>query len=171
MRFVTHRLARLGLGLALALMVALGAALPTLADTATATATVTGGTLSETTSAAPSIAATLNGADQTKTYTLPLTATDPTGTGAGWNLTVTSTAFTTGGTTPHTLATTASSITGVTSACAQGTCTAPTNAITYPLTVPAGATAPTAVKLFNAAANTGMGQFTVTPTVSVSLPA
>jgi hypothetical protein len=30
---------------------------------------------------------------------------------------------------------------------------------------------PTAVKLFNAAANTGMGAFTVTPTISVAIPA
>ncbi|HEX5501163.1 MAG TPA: WxL domain-containing protein [Thermomicrobiales bacterium] len=171
MKGLHHRIARLGLGLGLALTIALGAALPTLADTTTATATVSGGALSETTGATPSITATLDGTDQTKTYTLPLTATDPTGTGAGWNLTITSTAFSTGGATPRTLATGASTITTASSSCAQGTCTAPTNAITYPLTVPAGATAPTAVKFFNAAANSGMGQFTVTPTVSVSLPA
>jgi hypothetical protein len=71
----------------------------------------------------------------------------------------------------HTLATTASSATGVSSACATGTCTNPTNGIGYPLAVPAGAGPPTAVKLFNAAANTGMGSFTVTPTVQVAIPA
>jgi hypothetical protein len=59
----------------------------------------------------------------------------------------------------------------VRSACAAGTCTSPTNAIGYPLSVPAGGTAPTAVKLFNSAANTGMGSFTITPTVQVSIPA
>jgi hypothetical protein len=72
----------------------------------------------------------------------------------------------------HTLSTSASSVTGVTATCASGTtCTNPTNSISYPLTVPAAGTAPTAVKLFNAAANTGMGSFTVTPTVQVSIPA
>jgi hypothetical protein len=53
---------------------------------------------------------------------------------------------------------------------AGGTCTNPTNAITYPLTVPAGATAPTAVKLFNAALNTGLGRFTITPSINVTIP-
>lgn len=41
----------------------------------------------------------------------------------------------------------------------------------YPLTVPAATTAPTAVKFFNAAANTGIGTFTITPTIRVTLPA
>jgi hypothetical protein len=142
------------------------------ATTATVTGTVAGGALSVATTAAPTFSASLAGGDSTPTYTLPLTAVDTTGTGAGWNLTITSTQFTTGGGTPHTLAATASSISGVTSACASGTCTNPTNAVTYPpLVVPAAATAPTAVKFFNAAANTGLGSFTVTPTVGVFVPA
>jgi hypothetical protein len=62
-------------------------------------------------------------------------------------------------------------MTGVTSVCAGGTCTNPTNSIGYPLGVPAGAGPPAAVKLYNAAVNTGMGSFTVTPTVQVSIPA
>jgi hypothetical protein len=99
-----------------------------------------------------------------------LTSTDTRGTGAGWNETITSTQFTTGGGTPNTLATNASSLTGVTSVCVSGTCTNPTNAITYPVAVPAAATAPTAVKFFNAAANTGMGKFTTTPTIGVFVP-
>jgi hypothetical protein len=137
----------------------------------TVTGTVTGGALSVATSAAPTFSANLASGDSTPTYTLPLTAVDTTGSGAGWNLTITSTQFTTGGATPHTLATNASTITGVTSACASGTCTNPTNAITYPVSVPAGASAPTAVKLFDAAASTGLGSFTVTPTVGVFVPA
>jgi hypothetical protein len=72
----------------------------------------------------------------------------------------------------YTLATTASSLTGVTAVCVGGsTCTNPTNAITYPVAVPAAGTAPTAVKFFNAAVNTGMGKFTITPTIAISLPA
>ena len=46
----------------------------------------------------------------------------------------------------------------------------PTNAITYPVSVPAASSPPTAVKFFNAAANTGMGVFTNTPTIGVFVP-
>lgn len=142
-----------------------------LGASATVTGTVTGGSLALTTTATPSFSVTLNGTDQTPTYTAALNASDTTGTGSGWNLTVTSTQFTTGGATPSTLATGASSITTVSSACASGTCTNPTNAIAYPVAVPAAATSPTPVKFFDAAANTGLGKFTVTPTVQVSVPA
>lgn len=127
--------------------------------------------LSVSTTAAPSFSANLNSGDQSKTYTVPLTVND-TRTGAsaglGWNTTVTSTQFLGG---IRTLATNASTITGVTSACANGgLCTTPTNAVTYPLAVPAGSTPPTAVKFYNAAATTGIGTFTLTPTLSVTVP-
>jgi hypothetical protein len=50
-------------------------------------------------------------------------------------------------------------------------CTAnPTNSVSYPVTVPAASTPPAAAKFYNAAANTGKGTFTVTPTVQVSVP-
>jgi hypothetical protein len=143
-----------------------------LAASSTVTGTVTGGTLGIATSATPSFSVTLNGTDQTASYTVPTTVTDATGSGAGWNLTVTSTQFTTGGGTPHTLATTASNVTSVADACVGGaTCTNPTNSVGYPVAVPAGSTPPAAVKYFNAALNTGEGQFTNTPTVQVSAPA
>ena len=141
------------------------------ATNVTATATVNAGTLTLTSSAAPTVSATLNGTDQTPSYTAAMTAKDETGSGSGWNLTITSTQFSTGGATPHTLSTSASTMTGVTSSCAQGTCTNPTNSVTYPVSVPAGAVAPTAVKFFNAGATTGMGDFTVSPTVTVAIPA
>ena len=136
----------------------------------TSTGTVTGSVLSAATSATPSFSANLDSGDSTQTYTVPLTVQDTRGTGAGWNLTVTSTTFTTGGGSPQTLATTASSLTGVTSSCSTGTCTNPSNAQTYPISVPAAASAPTAVKFFNTTANNGMGRFTVTPTVGVTIP-
>ena len=140
-----------------------------IAGTITASATVTGagalGLSHTATATVPGV--TLDGTDKSASYTIPLSITDARGTGAGWNGTITSTAFNNG---TQSLATTASSITGVASACAGTTCTAPTNAITYGLTVPAAATAPAAVKFFNAAANTGMGLFTITPTISVSVP-
>jgi hypothetical protein len=46
----------------------------------------------------------------------------------------------------------------------------PTNSVAYPLTIPAAATAPTAVKVYNAAADTGAGPVTVTPTISMAVP-
>jgi hypothetical protein len=161
----------LRLGAVLVAAAALAFPASAFAANATTTGTVSAGSLSLTTSAAPTFSATLDGSDQTPTYTLPLTVEDLRGTGAGWNTTITSTQFTTGGENAHTLSPTASSITAVTNACAEGgSCTDPTNAINYQLTVPAGAEA-AAVKFFNAAAETGMGVFDNTPTVAVSLPA
>jgi WxL domain surface cell wall-binding len=154
------------LGLAAAALVLAGVAV---AGTVTATATVTGaGSLALSNGATATISDTLDGTDQVVSYALPLAMTDARGTGTGWNLTITSTTFTTG---THSLAAGASSIGSVASACvAGGTCTNPTSSISYPLTVPAAATAPTAVKVFNAAAGTGLGRFTITPSVNVTIP-
>jgi len=129
----------------------------------------TAAALSVSTTAAPTFSKNLNSGDQTPTYTLPLTAIDTRTTGSvGWNLTVTSTRFTTG---TKTLATNASTINSVTSPCANGgICTNPTNSVTYPVNVPAASTPPTATKFFNAASATGVGTFTVTPTVGVFVP-
>jgi hypothetical protein len=141
-----------------------------LAVNVTATGTVTGSTLSMSTVSSPSFSANLDSGDSTPTYNIALTTQDTRGTGAGWNETITSTQFTTGVPNNYTLATNASTVTGVTQSGGSGTNTAATNAITYPVNVPAGSGPPTAVKLFNAAANTGMGKFTVTPTVGVFVP-
>src|SRR5438270_12716121 len=103
--------------LIIALATFAAAALPAqsaLAATATVTGTVNAGTLSITTSATPRFSVTLNGTDKTGTYTAATTVTDATGTGSGWNLTITSTQFTTVGSSPQTLTTTASSPTGAT---------------------------------------------------------
>jgi hypothetical protein len=127
--------------------------------------------LSVSTAATPTFSANLDSGDQTKTYTVPLTVNDTrTGgsAGLGWNATVTSTQFVSGS---HTLPATVSTITAVSSACNNGgLCTNPTNSVTYPVAVPGGAGPPTAVKFFNAAATTGIGTFTVTPTVGVTVP-
>lgn len=143
-----------------------------LADSASATLTVSAGSLTESNSTTPAPSITLNGSDRAVTYTLTITVTDATGSGTGWALTITSTQFTTGGGSPHTLSTSASTITGVTAICAVSTtCTDPTDSVNYPVSVPAATSAPTAVEFFNAAANTGMGKFTATPTVSIAIPA
>jgi hypothetical protein len=128
-------------------------------------------TLSASTTAAPSFSANLNSGDQTKTFTVPLTVSD-TRTGAsaglGWNTTITSTQFSNG---TKTLPATVSTITAASSSCANGgLCTNPTNTIAYPLALPAGSGPPTAVKFFSAAAATGKGVFTLTPTISVAVP-
>src|SRR5436305_8685168 len=69
------------------------------ASNVTVNATVTAGaTLSVAGNGAPTFSLTLNGDDQTKTYTLPVEVVDARGLAAtgGWNLTVTSTQFSDG---------------------------------------------------------------------------
>lgn len=126
-------------------------------------------TLSLSSTASPTFSANLNSGDQTPTYTTPLTVNDTRTTGSvGWNLTITSTQFNTG---THTLATNASGVTSVTSSCANGgVCTNPTNSVTYPVSVPAGSSPPAPIKFYNAVSATGVGTFTVTPTITVSVP-
>jgi hypothetical protein len=155
---------------AAALLAAVLVTAPARAANVTTSGTVSGSVLSATTSATPSFTASLDSGDSDQTYTVPLAVQDTRGTGTGWNLTVTSTTFTTGGGSPKLLSTTASSLTGVVSSCTSGTCTNPSNAQTYPLSVPAATTAPVAVKFFNTTANNGMGKFTITPTISVNVP-
>jgi hypothetical protein len=151
--------------------VACGVASVAPAYAATGTATITAGTLAFV-SAPPNVSfsATLNGADQTVTQTQALDVSDATGSGAGWNITATSTTFTAGA---KTLATASTSVASApTKACDAGAaCTLATNSIAYPYTLPAATTAPTATKLFNAAVNTGLGNEMITPTWGLSVPA
>lgn len=167
---IMSRVAKLvRVGVMLGILMAFGLSGAAFADNLTGTSTVTGGTLDMEATDAPSVAVTLDGTDQAPTDSFNIDVNDARGTGAGWNLQITSTAFTDG---TYSLDTDAATITGVTSACDQGTCTDPTNSISYAaLTVPADTVAPAAVKLFNAAANTGMGDFTITPTIRVAVPA
>ena len=178
MRLLKNRSMRFYLVFFLILTMAIGgSAIAAFADSGTgATVAVSGGNLSE--SGPSSVSATpltLNGDDQTTTYALGLTVTDARGNAAGWNLTITSTTFTGTASSSNQLSNTASNINATpTVACISGGghCTNPDDsAITYPVGVPAGTTAPTAVKFFDAKANTGLGKFTITPTVTVSIPA
>ncbi|MGH3610180.1 MAG: hypothetical protein ACRDRD_19145, partial [Pseudonocardiaceae bacterium] len=103
------------------------------------------GVLTLTTSATPSFMADLNSGDQTPTFTVPLTTTASVSPAPGWNETITSTQFSTG---THTLVTGASTIQAApTAVCmsAYANCVAPTNAVGYPVSVPAGAGPPAAV--------------------------
>ena len=141
-----------------------------------ATATVTAGTLSFVSAPGnitfPSV--TLNGLDQTTSASLPLDIGDNTGSRAGWNVTATSTQFSDGAA-GNTLPTSAVTVQAAPSdVCDSGaTCTIASEAssITYPYTLPAGATAPTATKIFDAKAGTGMGDQTVTPDYTLAIPA
>ena len=119
----------------------------------------------------PTAVVTLNGADQTVSYLLTLSVN--TTLNLGWNVTITSTQYTTGTTPKRTLPTTASTITGVTAVCTTGqTClTMPQNTVTYPVAVPAGNPAPTAVKFYNAQALSGIGTFDLSTTIKVTVPA
>jgi hypothetical protein len=141
------------------------------ASALTGTATISAGSLAFV--SAPgnvSFSATLNGADQTVTSAQGLDVSDATGSGAGWDITATSTTFTAGA---HTLATSSTTLAATpTTACDAGaTCTLATNSVAYPYTLPAAGTAPTATKMFNAALNTGLGNETVTPSWHLAVPA
>jgi len=66
---------------------------------------------------------------------------------------------------------TASSIATVGSSCVSGgSCTSPSNNLSYPLTIPAGITAPASIKIFNSAIDSGMGRFVVTLGVNITIP-
>jgi hypothetical protein len=158
----------------LACVAALGAVKAVPAATVTVNATVTAGTtLSAAGNGTPSFSLTLNGDDQTATYTLPVQVVDARGlsAGGGWNLTVTSTQFSDGA--GHSLPADASRITGVSSTCATGsTCALPTNSVSNTnLALPAGAGPPAAVKYDNAATGTGLGRVNTNASVSVAVPA
>jgi hypothetical protein len=143
---------------------ALTAATAALAAGFTTTATVSGTAgIGLNLPASASITNTLDGTDQTATYAPVLGLVDARGSGAGWNLQISATAFTDGAT--HTL--NQGSVSAVAQAChSASTCTAATSTgITYPLAI-----GTTAAKFFSAALNTGLGKIDVTPTISVAIP-
>jgi hypothetical protein len=116
---------------------------------------------------------TLNGSNKTVTAPQAFDIADATGSGAGWNITATSTVFkaATGGYTLPTGATTIASSPGAPTCDTNVTCTVGgATTVSYPYSLPAATTAPTATKLFNAPAGTGMGDQTVTPTWTLAIP-
>jgi hypothetical protein len=110
-------------------------------------------------------AAALGGVDQVVSATLPLQVTS--GVASGWNITATSTRFTAAG--GKTLAANAVTVPALPARVCATTCTLANTNVSYPYALPAGTTAPTATKLFNAAAGTGDTQ-TVTPTFQLAVP-
>jgi WxL domain surface cell wall-binding len=145
-------------------ILALAAATAAVAGNLTTTATVTGTAgISLNLPSNPSISSTLDGTDQTAVYAPILGLVDARGTGAGWNIQISATAFTDGAS--HTL--NQGTVASVAQACVVGTtCTTATSSgITYPLTI-----GTTAAKFFVAALNTGLGKINVTPTINVAIP-
>jgi len=139
--------------------------------TITGTAAVGAGTLNLTTPDALAWTATLTGAAQDVADTTPadesLTVNDARGSGAGWNVTVDATTFTSG---THTLAnattffangnpTSPVATTAPDGVCTTtGDCTPPTgDAAVYPLAIPTAAATPAPVTLYTAAVGSGLG--------------
>jgi hypothetical protein len=148
-------------GIAAVVLIAASAAVAgTLTTTATVSATAG---ISLSLPANPSISDTLDGTDQTVSYSSVLGVIDARGSGGGWNLQISATTFSDG--LGHTLA--PGTVTAAAQACHSGSsCTAATNSgITLPLTITGSA-----AKFFNAAASTGLGKIDVTPTVAVDIP-
>jgi hypothetical protein len=142
--------------------------------TTTASETLTAGTLGFVSAPANLTfpGRTLSGLDQTTSVAQAFDVGDATGSGSGWNITGTSTTFSNGSHALPTSATTIASAPAAPTCDASTTCTVGgATTVTYPYTLPAGASAPTATKLYNAPLTTGMGDQTVTPTWTLALPA
>jgi hypothetical protein len=106
---------------------------------------------------------TLDGTNTTATYTLPLLVQDTSPSPAvGYHVNIRASSFGDGA--GHTLA--PGSVTTVASACFSSCTTGPVNSIAWP--VPIGAAD---ITFFNAANATGVGNWTVTPTIAVAVPA
>jgi hypothetical protein len=151
--------------------------------TATGTLTFTAGTLTLASPTAMTWTGTGTGLNQllvdTNTAHQSYIVDDATGSGAGWNVTVSATTFTS--TTPAatlpnanafatngalTLTAGALSTTAPTAACTVGvsgnTCTLPTDtSVTYPVLMTTAATTPTVYKIYDALAATGLGSITI----------
>jgi hypothetical protein len=157
----------LAVGALAAITLTIATTVPALAANATATLTGAGSPaiLSSTT---PAWVATLTGIDQTPSTTATVDVNDATGTGTGWNLTLSGAVLTSG---VNTLAQPSTAAAATFVCDASSTCTVPTSnvgaaKVNYPFTV-----ATTAAKFYSATAATGLGSMTGTNTWSVSVPA
>jgi hypothetical protein len=159
-----------------------GQAADAAACTITGTLTMTSGTLTLNAPPAVAWAETQNGTDQLLADPAPAdetyTVDDATGTAPGWHITISATAFVSGGNTLGTAAaitptfSTNGSITltgGAITTAVPGatcggtsTCTLPTNSTTYPVTITTGqAATPTPLNIYDTAAGTGLGTIVV----------
>jgi hypothetical protein len=112
-----------------------------------------------------------DGTDQSSVDQVPadqtLTVNDSSGTGSGWNVTVSATTFSSGS---HALPDTGrlefngstSSLTGATpSAACVGSCVLPVDTTTYPVSIDTAASSPDAFTIYDASAGTGTGVVTL----------
>jgi len=115
---------------------------------------------------ATSSGVTLNGVDKTSTFTTTITASG--GTSTGWNISAWAPIPISGTKTLGALEVTAKP---TLTACSGGGCSQPTlsGTITWPVTL--GTTSPSAVKIYNAKANTGLGTNFLTVIFGVTVPA
>jgi hypothetical protein len=114
---------------------------------------------------------TLNGVDRTLTASLAFDVSDATGSAAGWNVTATSTRFTSGTHTLPASATTIQSAPNLVCDLLPIFCTLASTLVAYPYTLPAAAVAPAPTTIFDAVANTGLGSQTFTTTWTLAVPA
>lgn len=143
------------------------------ADSGTATVAVKGGHLTES-NATNLVILGVRKHMRSASYSLPFTVIDARGSGSGWKLSITSTRFffNDNDKDRDMLPANASQITQVKVSCSvHSTCTLPINSISYPLLIPAGSTPPSPVKFFNAASGSGLGVFSLSALVNISIPA
>jgi hypothetical protein len=113
----------------------------------------------------------LDGRDHALTSGVGLMLLDSTGSGSGWHVMATSTMVVTNGHRRPRPLRDALTVTKATIRCAPGgSCIAPRNSIRYPLVVPAGATPPPPVRVLQAAADSGLGRFTVVLGLRLKVP-
>lgn len=170
---LTHTRPRLTTALTLAL--ALGALAVTAGPAAatSATATLTAGSLGFVGTPANVAfgSAALTGVNFSLTSPQAIDIGDATGSSAGWNITATSTTFTSGASTLPTSAVSIATAPALATCDASSTCSVATaGGVTYPYVLPAATTAPTATKMFSATAGTGLGDQTLTPTWTAAIP-
>jgi len=166
MKRLTHPLARVSLGLGATALLTLGMSLSAFAAADTG-ATITGGTLSGgVLGFASSGAITLNGQQQTSTAAFTLTnVSDATGTGAGWNVSLTLTPLAEYNTTTLAYVTGGKVLTGssikVTTAPVVSLVDSTSSAASTitPVAATTALDTNSAVKLLSAAANGGMGSY------------
>lgn len=95
------------------------------------------------------------------------TVVDATGSGTGWKLTIAGTPFKNAA--GKVLPSDALVITGLTTVRHSGR--EPANTVTYPLVVPLSENGATPVRFAAAAPDSGMGRFTLTPAIALTVPA
>jgi len=148
---------------------------PTAVGNVNSQAGVTPGTLSSSAGGATPVNATLAGSSQTATFSVPITVNDNTGSGTGWGLDITASSFTCGscanalGTpTTRTLVAGLKIASEPTPTCTGSSCVNPTDPVSYAshFVVPTG----TAQEFYGAQMDTGMGNFTLTSTFTVTFP-